>query len=259
MSLLWRLFGPRRGCGYLPDPPDPRDMPFGALALPPAAPASASLARFASIRDQGGTSSCVAHALAQGLYVAHLAAGSSSYVMPSRRFLYWHARGYHGDELTDGGTFPRTAMKGLIRFGAPTEKHCAWDPRLVNRSPAFAAYRHAFDQRGLKGYCRIDSDGDERLDEIRRAIAAARPVIFGTGVSRAFLDFSGTGTADAPASIVGRHAMCIVGYETGRFRVANSWGTAWGDSGFAWLSEDYLAWPDTRDLWALDIDGGSNA
>jgi C1A family cysteine protease len=47
--------------------------------------------------------------------------------------------------------------------------------------------------------------------------------------------------------------MCIVGYEPGRFRVANSWGTDWREHGFAWLTDSYLAWEQTQDVWVLSL------
>lgn len=37
----------------------------------------------------------------------------------------------------------------------------------------------------------------------------------------------------------GGHAVAIVGYTTDYFIVRNSWGTRWGDKGFAFVSEDY--------------------
>lgn len=258
IPFLSSLFGPPRRSGYIPDTPDDRDKPFGALGLATTPPPSASLAGFVpSVLDQGATESCVAHAIAQGMLVAHRALGHDAQ-LPSRRFLYWNARGYHGGELVDAGTFLRTCMRGAVRFGAPDESHCAWDPKLVNRSPGWGAYRMAFDGAGLHGYNRL-LDDETRLDDIRRAIASQVPVAFGTNVSEAFKSFSGTGTVTHPASsaVVGGHAMLVVGYDGDRFRICNSWGRYWGDNGFAWLSESYLAWSETRDLWALDVRGAS--
>jgi C1A family cysteine protease len=37
----------------------------------------------------------------------------------------------------------------------------------------------------------------------------------------------------------GGHAVAIVGYRPGRFIVRNSWGTDWGDGGFAYASAAY--------------------
>jgi C1A family cysteine protease len=39
----------------------------------------------------------------------------------------------------------------------------------------------------------------------------------------------------------GGHAVCVVGYTTDkRFIIRNSWGTLWGDKGFAYASEAYI-------------------
>jgi hypothetical protein len=37
----------------------------------------------------------------------------------------------------------------------------------------------------------------------------------------------------------GGHAVALVGYKPDRFIVRNSWGTGWGDGGFAYASYDY--------------------
>lgn len=258
MSLIAAIFGSRRGCGCLPDTPDARDQLCGVLGLPGAPPASAM--RLAGlvphVLDQGWTESCVGHAIASGLWVAGRARGEAT-EQPSPRFVYFHARGYHGGELVDTGTFLRTGLKGVMRFGYAPEQHCPTSRALINRSPSWGAYRHAHDSGGLRGYYRIASEGSERLDEIRRALAADRPVVFGTGVSKSFKSFGGPGTVTRPAlsAVVGRHAMCVVGYDGDRFRIVNSWGPLWGESGFVWLTDSYLAWEETRDLWVLDTEG----
>jgi C1A family cysteine protease len=38
------------------------------------------------------------------------------------------------------------------------------------------------------------------------------------------------------------HAMVITGYDDDKkaFRVMNSWSTAWGDKGFAWIDYDFF-------------------
>ncbi len=44
-----------------------------------------------------------------------------------------------------------------------------------------------------------------------------------------------------PKTVRGGHAIAIVGYTADkRFIVRNSWGTAWGDNGFAYASEAYI-------------------
>ncbi len=44
-----------------------------------------------------------------------------------------------------------------------------------------------------------------------------------------------------PNTVRGGHAISIVGFtSTGRFIVRNSWGTGWGDQGFAYASAAYI-------------------
>jgi C1A family cysteine protease len=46
--------------------------------------------------------------------------------------------------------------------------------------------------------------------------------------------------------------MAVVGYDDEKhaFRVANSWSSRWGDNGFLWISEDYVA-KDTLEAWGF--------
>ncbi len=50
------------------------------------------------------------------------------------------------------------------------------------------------------------------------------------------------GNLDAylPATAHGGHAVALVGYSSGRFIVRNSWGTGWGDQGYAYASLAYV-------------------
>jgi C1A family cysteine protease len=53
-----------------------------------------------------------------------------------------------------------------------------------------------------------------------------------------------------PGSTKGRHAMVICGYNgKDAFKVRNSWGTTWGEDGYGWMSEGYIAWHSTKSLW----------
>ena len=43
------------------------------------------------------------------------------------------------------------------------------------------------------------------------------------------------------ATKYGGHAVCLVGYTNKHFIVRNSWGTGWGDQGFAYARNEYAA------------------
>ena len=40
----------------------------------------------------------------------------------------------------------------------------------------------------------------------------------------------------------GNHALCVIGYDDAKqaFKIINSWGTGWGDSGFSWIDDIML-------------------
>jgi hypothetical protein len=94
--------------------------------------------------------------------------------------------------------------------------------------------------------------GADGLNNLRTVIAHGSPIAFGTSLYTDFEHYRGS-----PQSYVGNgkllqssngkkkgHAMLIVGYDDahshggGAVRIQNSWGTRWGDKGFAWVAYD---------------------
>lgn len=242
--------------GYLPDPEDKRDLPFDFLSAQQV-PLEYSLEeRCVPIPNQQNTQSCVGQGTRQAFGVEE-ARTSPDREPASAMGIYFNCRAEYGLEDTDVGTTCRAAIKSTVRFGPLREKDWPFDPTKLNQRPSWKAYRNAYDGKGPMGYYRIIETGDARLDAIRRAIAAEHPVLFGTKVTEGFTFNDGLWRIERPDSsetIVGGHAMCVVGYDDeGAFRVANSWGTSWRDQGFAWLTESYLAWDATRDLWVIVV------
>lgn len=257
---LWRRLIGRPGLGCKRDEPDSRDQRFGALALPSVGlPAAYSMRNLVTeVLDQGSTNSCVSHSVCQAFRIARRANGELA-PLSSCKHNYFHARAYHGDEREDGGTYPRSGIKALARFGAPAESEWPWSSP-INRRPSWAADRAGYDARSLDSYYRIFDTGGALVDALRAAIAAGYPVVFGTAVSRSFTELITAAIVGVPPPsdpIVGRHAMVLVGYYQGpegvRFETCNSWGTGWGNGGFAHLSESYVKWQETSDFQVLKL------
>jgi Papain family cysteine protease len=252
----------RRKLGYLPDRADPRDHDLQQLALPNILPYAMSLRdQVKLVLDQGSTQACVAHALAQAISVAEAHVGVHI-ALPSRLFIYYNSRRQHDDSLllSDAGTYLRSAAAGLQKLGAPPESEWEFSDSIlrVNRRPKFDAYMRAHSRRG-GGYYRISGQGASRVQAIKTALCAGLPVAFGTSVSESFLEAHGGVIVDRPTSterLVGGHAMTIIGYESSPdrstlFEVVNSWGPGWRDHGFCKLTENYIVWPFTSDLWCV--------
>jgi hypothetical protein len=74
---------------------------------------------------------------------------------------------------------------------------------------------------------------------IKGALAAGNPVVLAIPV---YSNFFGVGTAEGgyysgpSGSLAGWHAIAALGYTSSGVRIQNSWGTSWGDHGFATLS-----------------------
>ncbi len=79
-------------------------------------------------------------------------------------------------------------------------------------------------------------------EEVARLVPGAKLV--GLNVDHTWDNAAATGgnlDAYQPATVRGGHAVTLVGYRAdGRFIIRNSWGTAWGDHGFAYASEAYI-------------------
>lgn len=250
-----------RKLGYLPDPRKrPNETPDKdadeVLSAAPVPPSSDNVA-LTKVVDQGGLGSCVANAIGQAVYGSHRKQGVQSPKFLSRLFAYYVSRLYHHETNRDSGTFLRTCIAGLNKFGFCPEDVWPYDdgPSKFKRMPPTAVFHAAFDQRSPTVYHRIYSEGRDRLDDIKRALGKGYLVAFGTDVSNDFCSDVGTDKPiDPPVgkTIAGGHAMCFVGHQGDTFKVINSWGTNWGLTGYCDFTGDYVAWGGTRDIWIIE-------
>ncbi len=76
---------------------------------------------------------------------------------------------------------------------------------------------------------------------IKSVIASGRPVIVAGPVNNAFLYYTSGVLTTFSGSSLGGHCYCVVGYDDtkGAFKFMNSWGTAWGISGFGYIAYGY--------------------
>jgi C1A family cysteine protease len=236
------------------------DRRFGALkaATPALLTGDVDLRAYCTPSDQLHLGACAGNATADSIEVVTAIAeeaqaaqeGREPRPVPqlSRLFVYGMARTLDGSLGTDGGTYLRSCFDAISRFGICEETDWPYDEAQVFVSPSLLAQRKARGRR-IHGAYRIDSEGDARLDDIRAALRRKQPVVFGTMLATSFDSYRG-GTLPRPVGPMdGGHAMMIVGCVGDRFLVKNSWGTSWGERGFAWFSPDYLTWKETWDLW----------
>lgn len=247
--------------GWRPDEPDSRDKSFAEIEPKLSSIAVLSYASVTNyytipattpISSQGRLGSCAANAACDAF---ELLRGDG--VQLSRLFAYWNARRSHGDECLDEGTYNRSVFQSFSTLGVCLESTYPYVESEVNVRPTLAAYEDAYDHR-ITGYYRI-AKAPTLLYDVETAVRANHPVVFGTQVGQAFVDYAGEDVIwHHPSRPIGGHSMVIDGVwnRFGRtdYRVRSSWSEQWGMGGYAWLSADYITDPWSDDFWVATED-----
>lgn len=200
------------------------------------------------VENQRQLGSCVGNAVVGALELL-LQLEGKPYMELSRLFVYYNARLGHSAQEKDEGTYISLAMESLSRVGVPSEEAWPYDTTKVFIRPSWKAYQQAYGHK-INSYYRITATGENRIAEIESAIRAKHPVVFGVPVYPQIR--SCTGHIELPqGESLGGHAMLLVAFnsETKQFIVRNSWGTSWGDQGYASIDYAYFDAVSGADFW----------
>lgn len=172
------------GYGWLPDPPDQRDLLFRDLQRPGnlLLPSSVDWSCHQSpVEHQGQTNSCTGHAVANILEFIRRGQGPIfGHTDMSRLFFYYNGRWLSGVSRWDTGAYIRDVIKGAVQWGCAEEKHWPFSiPKLTTR-PSDAAYREA-EKIKIKDYSRLNT-----VDEMRQCLAQGHLFVFGFSVYTSF-------------------------------------------------------------------------
>lgn len=258
-----------RGTGWVRDSHDPRDLKARALFGARRGLANESMELegcVPGILSQGMASACVGYAIGTAIDARLRKLGRWDAPITSKRGIYDVGRVLDrvspDDLLPDEGCQPRFAMRGIREWGVATEDR--WpSPALetITESPPLDVLMQASSAK-LDAWWRIDSTARERVEDICQALAAGYPVVFGTDVDQAFMDYSGKRPVGPhnPKDTQGGHMLLFVGYTTTNgarvLRGVNSWGIDWGDKGFFWASEAFVMDEAFGDVYVLQVSGG---
>jgi hypothetical protein len=198
------------------------------------------------IQDQAATNSCVGFALSTSLYMRGQLSGAPI-ARPSALAIYAFARMLSAPyaALTDDGSQPRMAMRGLTEYGIVAQDRWPLDSVQVNEPPPLDVFQHGAGSL-VTDYYRIAS-GLGASAMIRVALAKGYIPVLAVTVDQAFVDL-GSGVYDGPKGpSLGSHMMAVIGSGDGWLRLVNSWGTSWSDGGFGRVSDLFI------DRYARDV------
>ena len=223
----------------------------GVVDLAAATPASKDLrAAWWKIDNQGATGACVGFATAYGVLRWHyvtaglLNKSQKPSEKPSARFI-WMAN-KETDQITSypttfietAGTQTKLALNVARKYGCVTDAELPMTGALSMMSRA-AFYSKAARFR-ISSFHNLGRDPDKW----RSWIANQGPILTRLGVDLTWDRAAMTGgrlRQYLPDTVRGGHAVCLVGYTKTYLIVRNSWGTGWGDGGFAYASNAYAS------------------
>jgi hypothetical protein len=245
-----KVQGVRRVLNCLPSKNQEQDWKFAHAAAasvvsPAALPASVDLrATWWRIGDQGSTGSCVGWATADSLLRWHFvrAGRIPQSGRVSIRFVWMASKEI--DEFTstpstfieNAGTSLKSALDVARRYGAVLEQVLAFDGGHLFPGDEEAFYAIAA-QLKIRSYFNLGTN----LTNWRQWLATKGPILTRLDVDSTWDTVGGNGILANynPATARGGHAVSLVGYTANGFIVRNSWGTTWGDRGFAYASLAY--------------------
>lgn len=231
--------------GVIPSPPDIRDYPVSAIVPAVLLPAEVRMDdKVLSIRDQWVFPTCVGKSGA-----SIMSAGLREEL--SSVFIYSKCKELDGIPNLPG-TYPRIACRVMLHYGTCTTKTLPYS-QMSDPVPKLKAAHYAeASSRKIKQYARAT-----RLKDIKLALANGHLVMGCMLVGDNFVFQRGDTTVGPPTGeLHGYHAIVVCGYSDARqaVRIANSWGSLWGDNGFSWLSYSVLNnpvhWPEA---WVIEV------
>lgn len=212
-------------------------------------PPAWSIPQATPVQDQGYLGSCVGFAVTAMLEnLAHRIAGRTIRFSPLQA--YYAGRVIDGTTGIDTGTWTRSALKGLQRWGAVPDELWGASKSFSEMPDARARFQGAFNQ-GFR-YVAVES-----LDDLRSSIAQGYGAVFILPLYESFYRNAYLGIIPYPSDPYegsrGAHALFAVGYDDAKrtVRCKNSWGTGKGDGGYFEISYDYWTHNDTWDQWSV--------
>lgn len=200
------------------------------------------------IANQKQTGSCVGWAAADGVLRWHLvkAGRLDKNERLSVRFAWMASK--ETDEfmqlpttfIEEAGTSIKNALDIARRYGCVTDAILPFEPGALFAGRVGTFYALAARLR-ISSFYNLSLDKEHAVDDWKVWLATKGPIITRLDVDRPWYEVGPDGNLDEydESSAEGGHAVTLVGYTPDRLIVRNSWGTGWGNRGFAYASLEY--------------------
>ena len=203
------------------------------------------------ICDQGETASCVGWAVADSCLRWHFV--EAERLDPderlSARYVWMSAKEtdqrdeYPSTFLEYDGTSLKAGLDVVRRWGIVLEEELPWEGRLATIPPD--AFNRSARRRRIMAYYNLGDDTSPdrsvHFPEWRRWIHENGPVLVLVAEDSSFVTSTGDLETFDAASAKGSHAAALYGYGPDHFLLRSTWGTDWGDQGYARMSLEYAA------------------
>ncbi len=212
-----------------------------------ALPASVDLTKYAEkVGDQGAIGSCAAWAIGYGMLGWFARSQGHTGAPYAPMYAYSQVNGGR-----DGGSSPADVMDLLRTQGIDTAAQYAVNRKqsTVNwRQLPTAAEKKRAAANKISGWVTLyntyNAPGSAAVTALKRTLSSGRPAAVAIAVYQRFVNARGTAavsTAGSLGKVLGYHEVLAVGYDSHGLRIQNSWGTGWGDKGFATLDWSYVS------------------
>lgn len=241
--------------GLLLDDAGYEQLPFQEILTKEILPGWVSYEPFCpTVQAQGTFSTCVGFAC--GYYLRTIMEAKTRRLTNKKAidqlafspsYLYEKAKS-NLDYACSEGIYLAKAFEVMKGVGAVPFKNFPY-PACSQKTGAVDAAAARFRIAGYERLFHVRDDEQRKIYNLKKALADGSPVVVGMVVPTSFF-FASTLWKPAPRDDpqdkqLRGHALCVIGYDDqrygGAFRIVNSFGKAWADGGFCWVSYRDLA------------------
>ncbi|GAA4403098.1 hypothetical protein GCM10023187_18840 [Nibrella viscosa] len=241
--------------GMLLDDEGYEQAPFQEIVTKVPLPARVSYESYCpSVQKQGTYSTCVGFACAYYMRTILEAKNKGitnkvqiNQLAFSPSYLYEKAK-LDGDYACTQGVYLSKAFEVLKGVGVAPFKQFPY-PACGQKTGTVDAVAARYRINDYERLFSVQDEEQKKIYRIKKTLAEGSPVVIGIVVPQSFY-FAGARwepaqNDDPTDKQLQGHALCVIGYDDkrygGAFRVVNSFGPAWGDGGFCWISYRDLA------------------